>query len=69
MISAPGYQTLVTHLFRAGDPYLDSDAVFGVKSSLVIDFEKRAADATARRHGIETPYYEARYDFGLERAQ
>jgi catechol 1,2-dioxygenase len=69
MISAPGYQTLVTHLFRAGDPYLDSDAVFGVKSSLVVDFEKRAdPDATARRFGIETPYYEARYDFALDRA-
>ena len=36
MISAPGYRTLVTHLFLDGDKYLGSDAVFGVKPSLVI---------------------------------
>ncbi len=36
MISAPGYRTLVTHLFLDGDEYLESDAVFGVKPSLII---------------------------------
>ena len=35
LISARGKQTLVTHVFVAGDPHLASDAVFGVKSSLV----------------------------------
>ena len=39
LISAPGYRTLVTHLFIAGDPYLESDAVFGVKPSLVVQPE------------------------------
>lgn len=34
-IAMPGYRTLVTHLFLEGDPYLDSDVVFGVKDSLV----------------------------------
>lgn len=38
MIKAPGYETLVTHVFRDGDPYLDSDAVFGVRQSLVADW-------------------------------
>ena len=38
MVSAPGYETLITHVFRAGDPYLDSDAVFGVRSSLIGDW-------------------------------
>jgi hydroxyquinol 1,2-dioxygenase len=38
MIKAPGYQTLVTHVFRNGDSYLDSDAVFGVRQSLVADW-------------------------------
>lgn len=37
MIAHPGYDTLVTHLFIDGDPYLDSDAVFGVKQSLIVD--------------------------------
>ncbi len=36
MIAHAGYDTLVTHLFVDGDPYLDSDAVFGVKQSLIV---------------------------------
>ena len=35
MISAPGFEQLVTHVFVAGDKYLDSDVVFGVKDSLI----------------------------------
>jgi hydroxyquinol 1,2-dioxygenase len=38
MIKAPRYETLVTHVFRKGDQYLDSDAVFGVRESLVGDW-------------------------------
>jgi protocatechuate 3,4-dioxygenase beta subunit len=53
MISAPGYRTLVTHLFLDGDRYLGSDAVFGVKRSLII--RPRLVD------GINT----VEYDFGL----
>jgi hydroxyquinol 1,2-dioxygenase len=37
-ITAPGYQPLITHIFAAGDPHLDDDAVFGVKPSLITDF-------------------------------
>jgi hydroxyquinol 1,2-dioxygenase len=54
-ISAPGFDTLVTHLFVKGDPYLDSDAVFGVKRSLIVDFRKNDAGE-----------YECRYDFVLK---
>jgi protocatechuate 3,4-dioxygenase beta subunit len=53
MISAPGYRTLVTHLFLDGDRYLASDAVFGVKPSLII--------RPRLRDGINT----VDYDFGL----
>jgi hydroxyquinol 1,2-dioxygenase len=42
MIQAPGYETLITHVFRNGDPYLDSDAVFGVRQSLVADWVMQA---------------------------
>ena len=42
MIEAPGYETLITHVFRDGDPYLDSDVVFGVRSSLIGRFERHA---------------------------
>jgi hydroxyquinol 1,2-dioxygenase len=41
MIKAPAYETLVTHVFRSGDRYLDSDAVFGVRQSLVADWVKQ----------------------------
>ncbi|WP_110239644.1 intradiol ring-cleavage dioxygenase [Nocardioides gilvus] len=39
MVRATGYRTLVTHIFVRGDELLASDAVFGVKDSLVRDFE------------------------------
>ena len=41
MIRAPGYERLITHVFRAGDPYLDSDAVFGVRQSLIAEWKKQ----------------------------
>ena len=41
MIVADGYERLVTHVFRSGDQYLDSDAVFGVRESLVADWRQQ----------------------------
>jgi hydroxyquinol 1,2-dioxygenase len=41
MVTAPGYEKLVTHVFRSGDRYLDSDAVFGVRQSLVADWVRQ----------------------------
>lgn len=38
IVTAPGHQPLVTHIFLKGDPYLESDAVFGVKEELIVDF-------------------------------
>ena len=38
MVEAPGYQRLITHVFRDKDGYLDSDAVFGVRQSLIADW-------------------------------
>jgi hydroxyquinol 1,2-dioxygenase len=40
LITAPGFQRLVTHTFVGGDEYLTSDAVFGVKASLIAPFER-----------------------------
>lgn len=39
LVTAPGYQKLVTHTFVGDDPYITSDAVFGVKQTLVAPFE------------------------------
>ena len=47
MVSAAGQRTLVTHIFVRGDELLDRDAVFGVKESLVMDFERAAAGTPA----------------------
>lgn len=38
IVAAPDHETLVTHIFPEGDPYLESDAVVGVKESLVVPF-------------------------------
>jgi hydroxyquinol 1,2-dioxygenase len=44
MVTAPGYRTLVTHIFVRHDELLDHDSVFGVKESLVKDFHRQPAD-------------------------
>jgi catechol 1,2-dioxygenase len=69
MIDAPGYRKLVTHLFDEEDAYLKSDAVFGVKPSLMVAYRTRAADdELARRFGLSGAYREATYDFVLDRS-
>lgn len=69
MIDAPGHHRLVTHLFNAGDPYLASDAVFGVKPSLVLQYDPLGADSTpGRRFGFDSDFHQGRYDFVLPRA-
>ncbi|GAA1931293.1 dioxygenase [Nocardioides lentus] len=47
MVTAPGLHRLVTHIFVRGDTYQDSDAVFGVKESLVVDFTEHSAGTAA----------------------
>lgn len=64
-ITAPGYQTLVTHVFEAGDQYLDSDAVFGVKSTLITPFTRHESGTAPDGSPRAIPYYTARYDFTL----
>ncbi len=68
MVSAPGYDTVVTHLFVKGDPYLDSDVVFGVKDSLIVDFRRNESQAEAQQFGLKAPFYCASYDFVLRPA-
>lgn len=65
MIEAPGYEKLVTHVFVAGDQYLDSDAVFGVKDSLIRDFTAHAAGTGPDGRVMDRPWCELTYDFRL----
>lgn len=60
MISAPGHETLITHVFLDDDPYLDSDVVFGVKNSLIKKLEPVRGD-----HGIDNGV-KLTYDFRLK---
>jgi catechol 1,2-dioxygenase len=55
IISAEGYKPVVTQIFASGNEYIESDAVFGVKHSLIVDFEKTAAG------------YAVHFDFNLSR--
>jgi hydroxyquinol 1,2-dioxygenase len=68
IVTAPGYETCVTHLFVEGDPYLESDVVFGVKNSLVIDFKRNDSEAEAKKLGLKAPFCQASYDFVLKPA-
>jgi hydroxyquinol 1,2-dioxygenase len=47
MISAPAFRTLTTALYIEGDPYLDSDAVFGSKESLVVSYDRPPANGSS----------------------
>ncbi|QYD68016.1 intradiol ring-cleavage dioxygenase [Paraburkholderia edwinii] len=68
MITAPGYERLVTHVFREGDPYLDSDAVFGVRSSLIAPWLQHEAGVAPDGTRMATPFYTLEFDFVLNRA-
>lgn len=67
MVSAPGYQKLTTHLFDEEDPYLDSDVVFAVKSSLIRAFKLNESPEDAKRWQTEAPFWELENDFILAR--
>ncbi|WP_020634869.1 dioxygenase [Amycolatopsis alba] len=61
----PGYKTLTTHMFVADSPYIDSDAVFAVKESLVVDFPESRDQAEADDYGVEIPFRRAHFDIRL----
>ena len=67
-IAAPGHETLITHLFLEGDPYLDSDVVFGVKDSLVERIVHRADIDGSSHSQPEAPRLAMRRDFVLVKA-
>jgi hydroxyquinol 1,2-dioxygenase len=68
MVSAPGYESVITHLFVEGDGYLDSDAVFGVKDSLVVPFVRHETGNAPDGTTMQTPFYTVHYEFGLKTA-
>jgi hydroxyquinol 1,2-dioxygenase len=70
VIAAEGYEPVTTHLFDSIDPYLNEDAVFGVKDSLIVNFEEHTTrDEAAKKYGIEPPFCTTEYDFVLAPAK
>src|SRR3982751_2586873 len=65
IVSAPGYQPVLTHVFVEGDPYLDQDAVYAVKDSLVGKYRKVDDAAEAKRVGMPNPFIRLDWDFRL----
>jgi protocatechuate 3,4-dioxygenase beta subunit len=63
IVAAPGYQSVTTHIFDAANEYLASDAVFGVRDSLIKEFRPAAPDDPA---GVR---YVVDVDFALARPE
>lgn len=67
-LEAPAYHGLVTHLFRAGDKWINDDAVYGVKEPLIVEFKTMPAGSKAPSGEIvDEPFCVVHYDFVLER--
>ncbi|XKE45907.1 intradiol ring-cleavage dioxygenase [Halomonas organivorans] len=66
MLMAEGFETLVTQVFAEGDDYLDSDAVFGVKDSLITEFRLQDPGRAPDGRVLDIPYRQLSYDFGLQ---
>jgi hydroxyquinol 1,2-dioxygenase len=69
MIEAPGYETLITHIFRRGGEYLESDAVFGVRSSLIADWLRREPGTAPDGTRMDRPYHTLHFEFVLNPAK
>ena len=67
LLNVPGYEPLITHLFEEGADYLDSDVVFGVKEQLVVRYDKREPGPAPDGGTFDEPWFEARYDFVLQK--
>ena len=68
IVRAPGYRTLATHIFDAASEYLDSDAVFAVKPSLLREFVAHEAGDPERRPGVAQRWFSVHSDIVLARA-
>jgi hydroxyquinol 1,2-dioxygenase len=68
IVAADGHLPVTTHIFVAGSPYLDSDAVFAVKQRLITDFATVDDPDQAAAFGVEAPFRHAQFDVVLQPA-
>ena len=64
-VSAPGHVMLTTHVFVGGSPYINDDAVFGKRDSLVVDFDTHPPGKAVDGREMKKPYHSASFDFRL----
>jgi hydroxyquinol 1,2-dioxygenase len=67
IVKAPGYETLITHVFPPDCRYLEIDAVFGVKESLIGDFKQMQDEKAAEALGFKVPFWSLDWDMALAR--
>jgi len=67
IIKADGFERLTTHIFDPDDPYIDSDAVFGVKESLLAEFRKIDDPFRSNELEFSGTFWEVKHDFVLAR--
>jgi hydroxyquinol 1,2-dioxygenase len=65
MIRKQGFDTLVTHVFADGAPYLESDAVFGVRSSCAGRFVSHERGLVPGGSSLDTPFRTLEWTFVL----
>ena len=70
MISAEGYRPLTTEIFPDDDPYIDEDAVFGVRDRLAVKLVSETDPsavpvALAARDRLKRPFFRVQYDFRI----
>ena len=68
IVAADSHLPVTTHIFVAGSPYLDSDAVFAVKQRLITDFARVDDPDQAAAFGVEAPFRHAEFDVVLQPA-
>ncbi len=71
IVTAPGHRELVTEVFPDDDPYLDEDAVFGVRDALIMHYQKKTdrsdvPDGMAIGQDVTLPFYTVDFDFILK---
>jgi len=67
-VTAAGHHALTTHIFVAGSPYIESDAVFAVKKSLIKEFTLVDDPEQAARYGLTGSFGLANFDIVLQSA-
>lgn len=66
IVEAPGFETVITHIFAPDCPYLQEDTVFGVKESLIGRFERVEDADAAEKLGFASPFWSVEQDFVLK---